>query len=180
MIGYVTDAVANALKTWPALNRANIIPLRSADGDSVVIDTPLPSIIVRVVADDSEGNTFIGGGIRHYIQLELHCLLPVINYTFSHDGGAQAQMLDLSDEAIRCMERTDALDYIKSHNDFSVQFDKMETSTTYGTSGANTVVVDVHKVVYKGSVDFDLYNDKEVRPITGVALESVTIKTVEE
>lgn len=180
MVGYVTDAIANALKNWQPLKEANIIPLRGADGDSVVIDTPLPAIVIHVVADDSEGNTFIGGGIRHYFRLELHCLLPVINYTFSLDGGKQAAMLDLSDEVIRCVERTELLDSIKNRHDFNVQFDRMETTTTYGANGANTVVVDVHKVVYRGSVEFDLYNDKASRPESDVTLERVNIKTENE
>ena len=76
MVGYVTDAVATALKNWSALATANVIPLRAAAGDSVVIDTPIPAIVVHVFVDENDGNTFIGGGIRHYFRLELHYIAP--------------------------------------------------------------------------------------------------------
>lgn len=177
MVGYVTDAVATALKNWSALATANVIPLRAAAGDSVVIDTPIPAIVVHVFVDENDGNTFIGGGIRHYFRLELHYIAPIINYSFSFDSGKQADMLDLSDEIIRCMERTKDLDYIKTRHDFSIQFDRMETSTTMAMQNANTVTVDVHKIIYRGSVEFDLYNDKEARPVECVTLNKVNILT---
>ena len=86
-------------------------------------------------------------------------------------------MLDLSDEIIRCIERTKDLDYIKTRHDFSIQFDRMETSTTMAMQNANTVTVDVHKIIYRGSVEFDLYNDKEARPTECVTLNKVNILT---
>lgn len=177
MVGYVSEAVAEAIRSWPALKKYNVVPIRATEGDSVTVNTPLPAIAIHVMGDEGEGNTFFGGGIRQYFELQLYCLLPAPNYTFTFDKGAQADMLDLSDEAIRCLERTDKLDKLKIKHDLNLQFDRMETDTTYATTGANTVTIDVHKVMYKGSVEFDPYNDKETRPTTDVTLEKVEIET---
>ena len=84
-------------------------------------------------------------------------------------------MLDISDEVIRCIERTTLLDEVKANHDLNLQFDSMETETVYGTSGAMTVTVDVHKIVYKGSVEFDLYG--KTKPIIDAELETVNIET---
>jgi hypothetical protein len=155
MVGYVQDAVANALSNWDALKAANIMPVRATDGASVVVNTPLPAIAVHINGTDGQGNTYFGGGIRQYFELTLHVLLPVTNYTFSKDKGLQAAMLDLSDDVIRCMEQTRLLDELKSKHDFNMQFDRMETDTTYGTQGSLSVAVDVHKVIYNCDVEFD-------------------------
>lgn len=177
MVGYISEAVAKAIRDWPELKRYNVIPIRATDGDSVAVNTPLPAIAIHIVGDDGEGNTFLGGGIRQYFELQLYCLLPAPNYTFTLDKGAQADMLDLSDEAIRCLERTNKLDALKIERDLSLQFDRIETDQTFATTGANTVTIDVHKIIYKGSVEFDLYGDREKRPTTDVTLEKVEIET---
>lgn len=179
MIGYVTDAIANALKTWKPLQEANVIPIRATDGMSAVVNTPLPAVAVHISGDTGEGNTFIGGGIRQYFEIALYVLLPVVNYTFSPDRGTQANVLDLSDEVIRCMERTSAFSDIQKRHDFNIQYDRTELDETYGTQGANSVVVDIHKIIYKGSVAFDPYNDKEERP-TDVELKQVNIEKENE
>lgn len=175
MVGYISEAVAKAIRDWPALKKYNVIPIRATEGDSVTVNTPLPAIAIHVMGDEGEGNTFFGGGIRQYFELQLYCLLPAPNYTFTFDKGAQANMLDLSDEALRCMERTTKLDELKLEHDLNLQFDRVETDQTYATTGANTVTVDVHKIIYKGSVDFDLYSDKEKHPTTEVELKQVDI-----
>lgn len=177
MVGYVSEAVATAIKKWDAFRALNVIPVRPTEGDSVVVNTPLPAIVVHVIGDEGEGNTFFGGGIRQYFEISLQCLIPTPNYTFTFDKGAQSDMLDLSDEVIRCIERTKELDEIKVKHDFNIQFDRMETDTTYATSGANTVTVDVHKIVYTGSVEFDLFSKREPRPRTEVKAEHVDIET---
>lgn len=159
MVGYVQDAVANALSNWETLRAANIMPVRATDGASVVVDTPLPAIAVHINGVDGQGNTYIGGGIRQYFELALYVLLPITNYTFSRDKGAQAAMLDYSDEVIRCMELTELLDGLKRDHDLNMQFDRMETDTTYGTQGSQSVVVDVHKVIYNCDVQFDLKDE---------------------
>lgn len=161
MIGYVSNAVANALRKWTALKGANVLSVYATDGMSTVVNTPLPAIAIHVIGEDGEGNTFFGGGIRQYFEISLYCLLPITNYTFSVDNNKQADLLDMSDEVIRCMERTTELDKVRMEHDFNIQFDRMETETTYGTQGANSVVVDVHKVIYKGSVAFDRSTDKD-------------------
>lgn len=175
MVGYISDAVAKALKNWDALREADIIPVRSTEGDSIVVDTPLPAVVIHVRGDEGEGNTFFGGGIRQYFELELQALLPITNFTFSADGGKQGKMLDISDEVIRCIERTTLLDEVKANHDLNLQFDSMETETAYGTSGAMTVTIDVHKIVYKGSVEFDLYG--KTKPTIDAELETVNIET---
>lgn len=166
MIGYVSEAVATALKKWQPLKSANVIPVRATEGDSVVVNTPLPAIAVHVVGDEGEGNTFFGGGIRQYFEIQLHCMIPAPNYTFTFDKGAQANLLDLSDEIIRCMERTTEFTDIQRKHDFNIQFDSMDTDTAYATSGANSVTVDVHKIVYKGSVEFDIYGKDKPADVT--------------
>lgn len=160
MVGYVSSEVAKALKEWQPLKDANVYPTRAAEGATVVIDTPLPCIVVHVYGNDGEGNTYIGGGIRQYFELSLLVLTPLTNYTFSPDGGLQANTLDLSDEVIRCMENTELLNYLKQTHDFNAQFDRFESDTTYATNGANSVTVDVHRVVYKCDVEFDAKDDK--------------------
>lgn len=155
MVGYISDGVANALSNWEALKQANVMPVRATEAASVVIDTPLPAIAVHVNGEEGQGNTYFGGGIRQYFELSLYVLLEIVNYTFSPDGGLQAEMLDLSDEVIRCMEQTELLDELKRKHDLNMQFDRMETDTSYGTNGATSVVVDVHKIIYKCDVEFD-------------------------
>lgn len=178
MVGYVSDAVASALKAWPTLKQANVLPVRATEGQSVVINTPLPAIIINVAGDDNDGESdlFFGGGIRQHFELRLLVVLPVTNYSFSFDKGSQAEVLDLSDDVIRCMERTTMLDDLRTKRDFSIQYSHTSTETTYATRGANSVTVEVHRIIYKGSVEFDPYNDKELRPITDVTLEKVEIE----
>ena len=173
MVGYVSSAVANALKNWDALRDANVFPVVATDGQTAVVNTPIPAVAIQILGDEGEGNTFFGGGIRQYFELTLHCVLPITNYTFSPDKGAQAEVLDISDEVIRCIELTKLLDDVKVQHDLNLQFDRMETEATYATKGANTLVVDVHKVIYKGSVNFDLKN----KVVTDTTLEKVNIET---
>jgi hypothetical protein len=120
-----------------------------------VVNTSLPAIVIHVVGTDGDGNTFIGGGIRQFFDLELWLLLDVPNYTFSPDKGMQAAKLDLSDDIIRCVEHPDFLSDVKTAHDLNMLYDKMESETTNATKGALTMTVDVHKVVYNCSVDFD-------------------------
>ena len=140
MVGYIGEAVAEALRTWPALMDANVLPIRATDGTTVVVNTPsLPAVAIHVLGDDGEGNTFIGGGIRLYFMLCVYAMVPLTNYTFSPDGGKQSALLDLPEEIIRCLESQDRLD----------------TDTTYATKDAMSITVSVQKIVYKGSVKFD-------------------------
>lgn len=167
MVGYISDAVATAIKSWQKLQTVGIVPVRATESTTMIVDTALPAIVVQVMGDNGEGNVFIGGSIRQYFDLILYVLTPVNNYSFTMDGGFQAKMLDLSDEVIRCMERTTAFDELRTEHDFNIQFDRMDTETTYGTRGSNTVTVEVHKVVYKGSVNFEVGSDE----VTEVVLE---------
>ncbi len=155
MVGYVQDAVAAALKDWSTLQDAKVMPVRANEGNSVVINTPLPAIVVHVLGTDGDENTFIGGGIRQFFDLELWTLIDVPNYTFSQDSGLQAAKLDLSDDVIRCVEHPDFLEEVKQVHDLSMQFDRMETESTHGAKGALSVTIDIHKVIYKCSVEFD-------------------------
>lgn len=155
MVGYLSEAIAEAIRTWPALKDMNVVPIRATGGTTVLENTPLPAVAVHVSGHDGRGNTFFGGGIRLYFDVELYYMLPITNYTFSRDGGHQAQMLDLSEEVIRCMEQSSVFNNIRHEHDLVLQFDRMDTETTYGTQGSTSVVVDLHKIVYNGSVAFD-------------------------
>lgn len=155
MVGYIQDAVAKALSDWATLKTANVMPVRANEGNSVVINTPLPAVIIHIVGTDGDGNTFIGGGIRQYFDLELWTLIDVPNYSFSPDRGLQATKLDVSDDVIRCVEHPNFLSNIKQVHDLNMQFDRMETETTYGTKGSINVTVDIHKVIYNCSVYFN-------------------------
>lgn len=162
MVGYISQAVANALKAWEPLSSANVIPVRATDGDSVVVNTPLPAVAIHVLGEagsDNEGGTAFGGSIRQYFELSLYMMNTLVNYTFSDDGGAQTVLLDMADEIIRCMELSDKLTGIRQNHDFNVQFDRMESDTTYGSGQTLQVPVDVQKVVYRGSVKFNLKDD---------------------
>ena len=174
MVGYISNAVADAIRNWPVLKKYNVVPIRATEGDSVAVNTPLPAVAIHVVGDDGEGNTFFSGGIRLYFELQLYCLLPAPNYSFTFDRGAQADMLDLSDEAIRCIESTKELDVIKLKHDLNLQFDRIETDTTYATSGANTVTVDVHKVIYKGSVELGGYASERDTTLDKINIETIS------
>lgn len=155
MVGYIQDAVAAALKEWPALKAANIVPVRPNEGDSIVVNTSLPAIIVHVVGEDGDGNTFIGGGIRQHFMLELWTLIDIPNYSFSNDGGVQAKKLDVSDDVIRCVEHPDFVKDVKQVHDLHMHYDHMATETTHGSKGSLAVTIDAHKVIYKCSVQFD-------------------------
>jgi len=155
MVGYIQEAVAKALSNWTALKNANVMPIRATDGSSVVVNTPLPAVVVHVVGTDGDGNTFIGGGIRQYFDLELWVLIDVPNYTFSKDNGLQSAKLDVSDDVIRCVEHPDFIKTEKQLHDLNMQFDRMETETTYGTKGSLNVTVDIHKIIYNCSVLFN-------------------------
>lgn len=156
MVGYIGEAVAEALRTWPALKNANVLPIRATDGTTVVVNTPsLPAVAIHVLGDDGEGNTFIGGGIRLYFMLCVYAMVPLTNYTFSPDGGKQSALLDLPEEIIRCLESPDSLVTLKQTFDCNLQFDRLDTDTTYATKDAMSITVSVQKIVYKGSVKFD-------------------------
>ena len=164
MVGYLGAAVAAALRQWPALKQANIFPTRAAEGTTVVVDTPLPAIVIHVIGTDDpedEGGIAFGGGIRFYFNLFMYVLLPVTNVSYSPDGGKQADLLDMSEEVVRCIEQTDVLNEVKQQHD-----------TTYGTRGAESVLVDVHKVSYKGSVSFDPRDKNKLE----ATLEKIIIK----
>ena len=177
MVGYITKAVADAIRKWPALKDADIIPVFATDGSSVVVNTPLPAVVIHVLGEDGEGNVFLGGGIRQYFELQLYCLFPITNYTFSPDNDAQSKLLDLSDEVIRCVERSTVLENVKLVHDLNLQFDRMETDSTYASAGATSVSVDIHRVIYKGSVRFDEYVGAPDPPIDTI-LETVNIENV--
>ena len=102
----------------------------------------------------------------------MYVLLPVTNYSYSPDGGKQAELLDLSEDVVRCIEQTDVLDEVKRQHDLNLQFVNMPTDTTYGTRGAESVLVDVHKVSYKGSVSFDPKDKNKLEAM----LENIVIK----
>lgn len=162
MVGYIQDAVAKALSNWTALKNANLLPVRANEGDSVVINTTLPAVVIHVVGKEGDGNTFIGGSIRQFFDLELWTIIDVPNYSFSNDRGLQASKLDVSDDVIRCAEHPDFLINEKRAHDLSMQFDRMETETSYASKGALIITVDIHKVIYSCSVEFnpqdELYN----------------------
>lgn len=159
MVGYVTDAVAKALRAWQPLKDMNIIPVFATGGTALVENTPIPCVAIHVFGDEGRGNTYIGGGIRQFFDLSLFTIIPIHNYTFSPDGGKQAEMLDISDEVIRCIELTNLLDDVKQAHDLNLQFDRMETEQTYAHKGAESITVDVHKVVYRGDVQFNMKDE---------------------
>lgn len=177
MVGYISETIARALKSWDALRDANVSVVRPTDGTSVVVNTPLPAIIVHVNGTEGEGNTFIGGGIRFYFEIGLYYVVNVTNFTFTADNHKQAELLDLSEEIVRCMERSPEFKEICERHDFSIQFDRFDSETTYATSGVNSVTVDVHKIMYNGSVEFDPFGkDKGFNEVT---LKKVNIETNE-
>ena len=155
MVGYIQEAVATALRAWSALKTANVVPVRPNEGPTVIVNTTLPAVIINVVGKEGEGNEFVGGGIRQYFDLELWVIIGVPNYSFSKDGGLQAQNLDISDDVIRCVEHPEFLIDIKRNNDLNMRFDRMETETTFATKNALSLTVDIHKVIYDCSVEFD-------------------------
>jgi hypothetical protein len=162
MVGYIQEAVAKALRDWPTLKAANVVPVRAAESNQIVINTTLPAVIVHIRGTEGEGGTFIGGAIRQYFDLELWVLLDVPNFSFSHDKGMQAAKLDLSDDVIRCVEHEDFLSALKTQRDLNMQFDRMETETTYGSKESLSITVDVHKVIYNCSVAFDLKDGSDL------------------
>lgn len=175
MVGYLGDAIAAALKQWPALKQANIFPFRATGGTTVLQDVPIPAIAIHVIGTDdaeAEGGTAFGGGIRFYFDLLMYCLLPITNDSYSPDGGRQAELLDISEEVVRCIEQTTVLDTVKQQHDLNLQFNSLATDTTYGTNGAVSVVIDVHKVSYKGSVSFDPKDKTKLE----ATLEKIIIK----
>lgn len=155
MVGYVTSAIAKALRAWTPLTDIGIIPVFASGADAAVENVPIPAIAVHVSGEESHGNTYIGGGIRQYFELCLHVIIPVVNYTFSPDNNKQAGLLDISDEAIWCMEKSDVLDVVKREHDLNMQYSLTETYQTYATKGAQSVLADVHKIVYKCDVELD-------------------------
>jgi len=163
MVGYIQEAVALAIRDWLPLKNANVMPVRANEGDSVVVNTPLPAVVLHVVGTEGDGGIFIGGQIRQSFDLELWVLLDVPNYTFSKDKGLQAAKLDISDEVIRCVEHPNFLLDVKQEHDLNMQFNRMETDTTYGSRESLNVTVDIHKIIYSCSVDFDLKNEEYLR-----------------
>ena len=163
MVGYVQDEVATALRAWTTLKAANVMPVRANEGNSIVVNTPLPAVIIHIVGDEGEGNTFIGGGIRQYFTLELWTLIDVPNYTFSADNGVQADRLDISDDVMRCCEHPDFLTTLKQNHDLNMMFERMETEQTFGAQGSLNVTIDVHKIIYKCSVEFNPEDEEYVR-----------------
>ncbi len=174
MVGYISEGVAKAIRSWDRLRSLSIVPVRATDGTSAVVNTPLPAVAIHVLGEDGEGNTFLGGEIRQYFELSLYCMIPITDYSFSTEKGTQTELLDASDEIIRCMERTRELDALKIEHDFNMQFDRMDSDTTYATQGVNSITVDVHKIVYKCSVRFNPYGSGEQEPIDPT-LENVSV-----
>lgn len=159
MVGYVSEAVAKALREWKPLKDAKIFPVR-APGNGMLIDTPIPTIAIEINSIDGEGNVYLSGGIRQYFELVLHVVMPINNYSFTPDNNAQADMLDVSDEVIVCMENTHVMDDVKVKHDLDMQFDREDTETTYGTQGAVSVAVEVHRIIYNCSVEFNSKRDE--------------------
>lgn len=182
MVGYVSEAVAQALRTWKPLKKLNIIPVRATDGMSVVVNTPIPAIAVHVSGEDGSGNTYFGGGIRFYFELQLHVIIPLTNYTFTPDGGKQTELLDSSEDVVRCVEQSELLLDVKRRHDLNLQFDRLETYSTYATQNAMSVAVEVHKVVYKGDVEFVPYpeGDPWYKELKRVEIDNGVNKSVIE
>lgn len=164
MVGYISDAVANAIRNWGPLQAVNAFPVRATDGPSVVVDTPLPAIAIHVSGNDGHGNTYFGGGIRFYFDLELYVITPITNYSFTPDGGTQAKQLDIMEDVVRCMEQTKDFDVLRQKHDWNMQYDRTDTETTYATQGAMSITASVQKIVYKCDVEFDpkYAGDKDV------------------
>ncbi len=159
MVGYVTEAVASALKGWERLKGANVFVVRATEGDSVVVNTTPPAVAIHVKESSDHEPVFIGGDIRQFFELQLYCMLPLNNYTFSDDKGLQAKMLDLSDEVLRCMERSfiKGTDGEQPPHDWNMIYDRTDYERAYGMKGSLSIVVDIHKICYRGSVEFDPY-----------------------
>lgn len=180
MVGYVSFAVANALRNWQPLTTKGLIPVFATDSTGVVVDTPIPAIALHISGEDGYGNTFLGGGIRFYFELQLHCIIPLTNYTFSADNNTQSDMLDISEEIVTCMEHSEDLNDVKVKHDLNLQFDRMETYQTYATNNAISVAVDVHKIVYKGSVEFkpNFSGDKYLYELKRVEIDNNKINKI--
>lgn len=153
MVGTVMYAVANALAKWDKLKEHNLYPVRTTGGTVVLEDAPLPCIAVHLVGKEGKGNTYFGGGIRQYFDLELYVITQAYNVSFTTDAGMSA--LDMSNDVIRCMELTTELDEVKQKLDLNLQYNRMDTETTYATVSAMSVMCDVHKIVYDADVHFD-------------------------
>lgn len=169
MVGYVQTAVADAIRNWLPLKEKGVSPILAVQGENIVTDTQLPAILVHVFGTDGQGNTYIGGEIRLYFELSLHMVTQITNSSFTPDKGLQAKAFDLSEEVIRCIERSDKLQNVRLEHDMSLQFDRMTTYSTYAYGKTNSVPVDVHQIVYNGSVEF------KVGDTNGYPLEVVDI-----
>lgn len=183
MVGYISEIIAKALREWPKLKRLGVLPVRATEGDSVVVNTPLPAIAVHVFGEDSHGNTYIGGGIRLYFELSLYVMIPLTDISFSSENGKQTELLDLSEEVIRCIERSDVLYETKVKHDLNLQFDRMETNSTYAFRNDTSIAIDVHRVTFKGDVEFipDLLDDGGGVPLKRVEIDNNGInKTIIE
>lgn len=156
MVGFIEQSVVKALRAWEPLNRANVMTVRANDGMTTVVNTPLPAIAVHVLGAHGDRSVSIGGAIRQHFELELHYICVPENYSFSPDGGIQRDLLDLSDEILRCMELTREMDDVKREHDLNMMFDRIETEQTFGTRGSLSITADVHKIVYNCDIEFDL------------------------
>lgn len=166
MEGYITTAVAKALKAWEPLKGANVFVVNAIEGDSVVVNTTPPAVAVHVRENNDLPSSQIGGQIRQRFDLALFCILPLTNYTFSPDSGLQAKMLDITDEVLRCMEmfRLHPGDTQIGH-DWNLIYGRTEHDTAYGTGTSGlSIVCRIHKLIYECSVEFDLYNTGGVQP----------------
>lgn len=176
MVGYVTDAVVDSLRKWTKLTKEYIFPVYATDGVTEVTDTPIPCVAIHVNGDTGHDNTYIGGGVRLYFELQLLYIVPIMNTNFTPDNGKQSERLEISEEIINCMEQVtrlekqpDLMSQVCIEHDLNLQFSRLETQTTYARKGTESVLCQVHSIVYKGDVRFDTKYDRD----TDVVLKHV-------
>lgn len=179
MVGYISEAVANALREWPELKAANIFPVRATDDGFAIVDTPtLPAIAVYIRGKEGKDAPALGGLIRLYFDLELHYICGIPNKFFTQDGGAQAKELDRSEEVIRCMERTQLLLPVAQEHGFQYQFNSLVTEPNTVTKAGVAYTVEVHKVTYDCHVLLKYYDtDKDYVKLEDIIYSHKELKT---
>lgn len=187
MVGTVTYAIVEALRTAGFVDAENVSVVAANDDGQGVVNTALPALAVNIQRTEEDGQQYIGGMIQNDYLLQVSCIINFDNAAFSPDDDTQKENLNLGYRVMRYLAACDRgyyrdslgnavnitlFDELKQNYDFHLQYRGLETYQTRAFSrdvGEQEVMVE--RVMFRVT-----FVTKDMDDTFGDTLEAVHMK----